>query len=389
MKIVQPMDVLDGTLTSSNVPMSDYDAHSMTKVYVLGDIVQVDGSNVHKVFKSKAGSTNTVTMTIASPCVVTWTAHGLADGTPISFTTTGALPTGIVANTVYYVKIISGNVNTFNITATVGGPNIVTTGTQSGVHTARASANYNKSPVANPNEWLDMGATNRWKMFDKSIQSQTSNNNSIEVSVKTTGYATTVALLNISTGTARLVMTHPTSGVVYDSTRTLKSTQGVSNWFRYFTQPARRVTDVIFEDLPLYANCTITVTLSNPGQVVKCGGFIVGKTSEFSAVGKGKGVAAGAKLGLQDYSVKSIDEFGNYSIVERAFSKKNDYSILIDNDDIDFLYNLLVSCRAKPTLYIAKSSIRSTIIYGFFKDFDIDIAYANHSICNITLESLT
>lgn len=389
MKIVQLMDVLDANLLSSNVLENEYPSHSLTAVYVFGDTVQVTTGGVHKAFKSKVGSTSTVTLTIASPCVVSWVGHGFAEGTPVVFTTTGALPTGIVANTVYYVKLISGNVNAFNVSATVGGAAINTTGTQSGVHTAKGSTNYNKPPLANPNEWQDIGATNRWKMFDKSVQSQTTNLNTIEVSVKTSGYTTDVALLNVSTGTARLVMTHPTDGVVYDVTKTLKSVQGVTNWFRYYFLPARRVTDVLFENLPKYANCTVTLTLTNTGQTVKCGGFLLGKASEFSGAGPGLGVAAGAKLGLQDYSVKKTDEFGNYSVVERTFSKKNDYSVFINNSDIDFLYNLLVSCRAKPTLYIATAKIKTTILYGFYKDFSIDIPYPDYSVCNITLESLT
>ncbi len=47
---------------------------------------------------------NTVTMTIASPCVVTQTAHGLLTGTAISFTTSILLPTGVVSGTTYYLS---------------------------------------------------------------------------------------------------------------------------------------------------------------------------------------------------------------------------------------------------------------------------------------------
>ncbi len=76
----------------------------------------------------------TATMTIATPAVVTWTAHGRQTGDAIAFRTTGALPTGLAVNTVYYVKRLTAN--TFNLSATPGGANINTTGTQSGTHTA-------------------------------------------------------------------------------------------------------------------------------------------------------------------------------------------------------------------------------------------------------------
>ena len=54
----------------------------------------------------------TVTMTIASPCVVTCSL-GLANNTPITLATTGALPTGLVPGVTYYTKYISSG--SFNL----------------------------------------------------------------------------------------------------------------------------------------------------------------------------------------------------------------------------------------------------------------------------------
>lgn len=80
-------------------------------------------------------STGTATITIATPGVVTSTAHGLKAGSTISFTTTGALPTGITAGTVYYVIATGLTADAFQFSATAGGAAINTTGSQSGVHT--------------------------------------------------------------------------------------------------------------------------------------------------------------------------------------------------------------------------------------------------------------
>jgi hypothetical protein len=76
-----------------------------------------------------------VTMTIASPGVVSWNAHGLEVGDKVKFSTTGALPTGLTAGTEYFVKTVL-DANTFTVAATAGGSAIATTGTQSGIHTA-------------------------------------------------------------------------------------------------------------------------------------------------------------------------------------------------------------------------------------------------------------
>lgn len=79
--------------------------------------------------------TNVATVTIASPAVVTAKAHGLIEGQQFTFSTTGALPTGITAGTTYYVSATGLTVDAFQFSATLGGASVNTSGTQSGVHT--------------------------------------------------------------------------------------------------------------------------------------------------------------------------------------------------------------------------------------------------------------
>jgi hypothetical protein len=71
----------------------------------------------------------TVTLTIASPCVITLS-NILAEGTAIQLATTGALPTGLTAGTTYYLINVDGA--TANLSATLAGTAIDTSGTQSG-----------------------------------------------------------------------------------------------------------------------------------------------------------------------------------------------------------------------------------------------------------------
>lgn len=78
----------------------------------------------------------TATMTIASPCVVTWTSHGLSANDVVKFSTTGALPTGVTAGTTYYVRSTGLTANTFQISTSAGGGAVNTSGSQSGTHTA-------------------------------------------------------------------------------------------------------------------------------------------------------------------------------------------------------------------------------------------------------------
>jgi microcystin-dependent protein len=82
-------------------------------------------------------SLGTATITIAAPSVITRANHGLATGQIVYFTTTGALPTGITANTRYWVNTLT--TSTFRLSTSLAnalaGTSITTSGTQSGTHT--------------------------------------------------------------------------------------------------------------------------------------------------------------------------------------------------------------------------------------------------------------
>ena len=93
-------------------------------------------------FSTLTASVGTCTITTASPAVVSLTAHGLVEGDAIYFATTGTLPTGLSADTTYYVKS-TGNANTFQVsltrtssaTAFTAGTAVNTTVAGSGTHT--------------------------------------------------------------------------------------------------------------------------------------------------------------------------------------------------------------------------------------------------------------
>ena len=81
----------------------------------------------------------TVTLTIAAPGVVNLTAHGLVAGTPVTFSTTGNLPTGLAPSTTYYVIATGLTANAFSVAASLGGAAIAFTGVQAGIHTIVAT----------------------------------------------------------------------------------------------------------------------------------------------------------------------------------------------------------------------------------------------------------
>jgi hypothetical protein len=73
-----------------------------------------------------------ITISIAAPGVITLPAgFSFPDGTVLTFTSTGALPTGLTVGQVYFVVNSTGG--TFNVSLTIGGAPITTSGSQSGL----------------------------------------------------------------------------------------------------------------------------------------------------------------------------------------------------------------------------------------------------------------
>lgn len=125
----KPYLYADTHLVSSTVTEADYTAYSTTEA----GLFSAEALPRRQVV-SPAGA---ITLTIASPCVLTWTQSQLPENTPIYFTTSGALPTGITAGKIYFVRRLTDS--TYNLATKPDGQGISASGSQSGTHTGFAT----------------------------------------------------------------------------------------------------------------------------------------------------------------------------------------------------------------------------------------------------------
>jgi microcystin-dependent protein len=119
--------------------ISEFAGSTVPTGWLLCNGSSVSRTTYPSLFSTLTLSKGTFTVTIATPAVFTLTSHGLVTGSQVYLTTTGALPTGLAANTNYFV--VSTGANTFNLAtsfanATATSPVVIaTSGTQSGTHT--------------------------------------------------------------------------------------------------------------------------------------------------------------------------------------------------------------------------------------------------------------
>ena len=240
------------------------------------------------------------------------------------------------------------------------------------------------APESDTTNWLEVSPTNRWKCLDNSNTTTTTQAGSIQYVFTPGVIVTSIALLNAVGTTIRIQMDDPVEGALYDETFTLQAPPQDTGWYAYFFEEIGAKTQIIKQGLPTYRSAVFTITVSAGTGNASCGVLLLGNIVEI-----GIDVLSGARLRITSYSRKERNDFGDFTIVKRNYSKKAEYDTLIENSRIDWLQTTLASVRDEACLWIASDTFESTTIYGFFKDFSVLISYPQHSQVSIELEGLT
>ena len=254
------------------------------------------------------------------------------------------------------------------------------------IYESLQASNLNKPPNLNPAWWLDVAPDNMHAAFDNQISTVATATGTMTFVIKA-GNIDTLALINMDAVTARIIVRDPAAGVVYDRLAGLSGV-GVYDWYQYFFyDPLAKRRQVIFYDIPAYVNAYITIQITgNPTDTVTLSEIVYGGTQEIG------GTQYGATAGIVDYSVKTTDQYGTATFVKRNFSKRLSSQVFVENTSLNRVTRLLADLRATPAVWIGADDPQfeeSLVVYGFYKEFSIDIAYPNHSLCSLEIEGLT
>lgn len=250
------------------------------------------------------------------------------------------------------------------------------------VYESLQAGNAGKSPLTEGLWWIEVGPTNRWKVFDLSNSTQMVSATDVYYEVATGTVCNALCLLNMSGAlSVRRRVIDPTFGVMYDKTTSLVSVPIESSWFAWFFGERTQQSQFIDLDLPSYPNATIRVDVTGAPVI---GVLMLGQLKTI-----GYGVKRGVRVGIKDYSRKSRNAWGDTVLVQGAFAKRASFALVLKNTELDNVHAVLASVRATPCLWIGYQPFSCTIIFGFYNEFDISITYVNESDCTLDIEGLT
>jgi hypothetical protein len=265
------------------------------------------------------------------------------------------------------------------------GDRVILTSTHK-IYESLQDGNLNKDPTTETLWWIEVGPTNRWAVFDTSVSTQTQQPTNITYTLEPSVGFNSLAILNLTDATEiNLTITSPSAGspgIVYTDTIDLGLTSPFSDWYNWFFGIRSRPTQYITTTLPVYVDGVLEIEILG-GTDLAVGVIAIGQQQRF-----GRGIRLGARVGIQDYSRKETNEFGEAILVQRAFAKKANFDLFIDKAEVDTLQNYLTSLRAVPVLWIGSTEYESTTVFGFYKNFDILLSYPEHADCELEVEGL-
>lgn len=248
------------------------------------------------------------------------------------------------------------------------------------------NSNTNNIPDApGSTYWALVGPDNTHAMFDGQVSTATQSSTPLVVTIEP-GLVNSIALIGLVGSSVTIEVTDGgASPPVYSQTINLDGTI-ILDWYMYFFEPFVQLGEVVLTDLPPYTNAEITMTLTS-GANVAIGEMIVGTVYNIGP----EGTEMGATVGIIDYSRKDTDpDTGKTTFTRRAFSKRMSGQFLVANNQINGVQRILADIRAVPSVFIGSedTDYAPLVVYGFYRDFTIDIAYPTQSWCRIEVEGL-
>lgn len=170
-----------------------------------------------------------------------------------------------------------------------------------------------------------------------------------------------------------------TSAVTYFNEYYLNTTL-IENWY---DEDYNLLSEIVFQNIPTHARTRITVSII--GNIVRCGIVFGGVSTSIGTT------QYGASAGIIDYSKKETDEFGTTTFIRRAFSKRMNVNLILPSNDLYKVQKILSDVRATPCVWIGNENeiYRPLVMYGYYRDFNLEIPYPEYSYCSLQIEGLT
>jgi hypothetical protein len=231
--------------------------------------------------------------------------------------------------------------------------------------------------------WAVVGPTNRYAMFDDVNDTQSVSGSPLNIEITPSQVVNGLAMFNVSgASTINVKQVDPVAGIVYDRDVVMTDNSTIVDYYSYCFEPMINRTEFVLLDLQPYGQSKVVVSAT--GGEIAVGTLTMGTQIDL-------GVALyGTTLQLLDFSRKERNEFGSFVVVPRRTAKLVDFDVSVPKGRVGFVFNQLQALTTVPAVWVGTDeNDDSTLVYGYYRDSQINISGPVYCSATIQVEGLT
>lgn len=229
-------------------------------------------------------------------------------------------------------------------------------------------------------EWVDIGPTNRWAMFDDKTTTPTVSTSDFSVTLSASEFVDSIGLFGISNVDSITTVIKDSLGAeIYNQNRSLIDVTTVYDHYTYYLYQLIYVSDEFIDGLPVSYNPEITLTFH--GSNMKVGAAPFGFSKVIGTVH-----AEGTKTDSINYSRQEYDEFGELTYIQRPSVNLNTYAVFSDMSTNPYIQKLIKTLSGKSAMWVGDIGMgQKMITYGVFERSPVPYQYPEHIKYEITV----
>lgn len=248
-------------------------------------------------------------------------------------------------------------------------------------------SNTGNNPPDSPNEWLELGASNRFKPFDYLTTQQSVGASPYVVEITPAQVVGGVVVTGLVADEIQVRLVRPGDDVIYDQTRALSS-RSVATWSEYFTTPFDQQAVAIFmPNQPFVTDAVVEITITRTSGDVSVTNIAIGRNSYIGATEYGGGDDA------LDFSIITRDAFGGATLTPGRVVPTLIPPVFANKSNAPAIRRIRERTAGTPTVWIGVDDptdayFDSHFVFGIWRRFRIDTDFPENCRVDLELENI-
>lgn len=237
-------------------------------------------------------------------------------------------------------------------------------------------------PNLDPTNWVEVGPTNRWAMFD--IYRNSPSTFDTPATVVLTPESRVDAIAIMGTRINDITVTITVDGNVIYTYSAAMTTRLVVDYYDYFYADFNFKNSALILDVPPVLHPVITISTTQQGSISS---IVLGRQTYLGYT------RVGHTNDALNFSVIERDTYGNSTLIPRRNIPRTQQEIIIDKKNLNDVIDVRNALRASPAVWsglddYTEGYFEALLILGIYKNMSITLDYPEYATCTLELEEI-